>query len=277
MKKEDYTLNKVEGFNPFDYIEDSLDSSGNQILSKRTGKPLQHMSTIGKLLWFKKVYPEGIIKTVRIKSDSFENTLVVCYEAQVYYRQGEEPITWQQQETVFKDLDYDSIVSKIQTIALGKALSKAGFGCEIEAQLDCIEKEESQVEIVEESEKKEKKKKASSKKKEEEVNEMLSLLDEAETEANEAKTNSETDTESVKQSEEPENETANKLKEALATIIHLEPTAKANLAQFEGVTFEDALKMNAKLADTIKNNERVRKDFSKESQETAIFISDNLN
>lgn len=127
-----YSLNKVEGFNPEEFIEDAKDRNGDVVIKEATKKPLRYLSTDGKILWFRLANPEGRFVLERIPE---ENPRCVHYSAEVYLERNDElPIAkWEHQETIYDDEMVDKTVSRVQTIALGKALSKAGFGCEIGA------------------------------------------------------------------------------------------------------------------------------------------------
>ena len=62
VKKEkimNYCLNKVEGFNPEEFIEDAKDRNGDVVIKEATKKPLRYLSTDGKILWFRLANPEG--------------------------------------------------------------------------------------------------------------------------------------------------------------------------------------------------------------------------
>ena len=143
-----YCLNKVEGFNPEEFIEDAKDRNGDVVIKEATKKPLRYLSTDGKILWFRLANPEGRFVLERIPE---ENPRCVHYSAEVYLERNDElPIAkWEHQETIYDDEMVDKTVSRVQTIALGKALSKAGFGCEIEAKLN-LETEEEIVTLNEE-------------------------------------------------------------------------------------------------------------------------------
>lgn len=127
-----YSLNKIEGFNPEEFIEDAKDRNGDVVIKESTKKPLRYLSTDGKILWFRLANPEGRFILERIPE---ENPRCVHYSAEIYLERNDElPIAkLEHQETIYDDEMVDKTVSRVQTIALGKALSKAGFGCEIGA------------------------------------------------------------------------------------------------------------------------------------------------
>lgn len=129
---EKYLLNKVDRFNPEDWLETAKDSQGLNILSE-DGTPLRYLSTDAKVLWFRMVHPEGALYAKQIASPS---PSIIRFRADVFTEKGDEkPISsFEYQKSWRQDCgDYDAFVSKVQTVALGKALSRAGFGCEIEA------------------------------------------------------------------------------------------------------------------------------------------------
>ena len=133
-KKKDlpYIMNVVEGFNPYDYVEDALDSEGNPIVLSN-GENLRYISTDAKKLWFLMKCPQGRIHVQRMEE---KNPATVRYSASVFTDAKDESpkATWEYQLTCSGE-DFDQMASKVQTVALGKALSLAGFGCEIELAL----------------------------------------------------------------------------------------------------------------------------------------------
>ena len=144
-----YKMNKVEGFNPYDHVETAKDRHGNDIV-KSDGKPLQYLTTAAKVYWFRLVHPNGILKTTPVKTPEQEYGALVSFKASVFFAPGELAAEWTHQESVWDLADLDNAVSKVQTIAMGKALSKAGFGCEIELELGAISEGETQEDPVSE-------------------------------------------------------------------------------------------------------------------------------
>lgn len=127
-----YALNKVEGFDPLKYIEEARDSRG-QVLLDKEGKPLRYLSTAAKITWFRMVYPDGILSVESVPGLEDGLGTPIKFKADVYKENNVLLSSWQHQETAFDLQDIDMLISKVQTVALGKALSKAGFGCEIGA------------------------------------------------------------------------------------------------------------------------------------------------
>lgn len=132
-KKDEYVLNKIAGFNPYDYIEDAVDAVTNEPLYMKDGSPLRYMTTEGKKLWFRLVYPNGTITSERMPMD---NPTCIRYKVSVYKDLNDiMPISVWDHQLTSDAQNFDKNASKCETIALGKALSNAGFGCEIEATL----------------------------------------------------------------------------------------------------------------------------------------------
>lgn len=132
-KTNSYMLNKVEGFNPFDYVKESFDCYGDPVIGAN-GEQKKYLPTAAKIFWFRLFYPNGRFRITRIENG---NPYVAIFNAEVFAdKDDEHPIsTWEYGVVASKD-DAGSFTSSIQaaeTVALGKALSRAGFGCEIGA------------------------------------------------------------------------------------------------------------------------------------------------
>ena len=135
-EKQTYLLNKIEGFNPFDYVKESFDCYGDPVIGAN-GEQKKYLPTAAKIFWFRLLYPNGRFRITRIENG---NPYVAIFNAEVFADKNDEhPIsTWEYGVVASKD-DAGSFTSSIQaaeTVALGKALSRAGFGCEIEMLLD---------------------------------------------------------------------------------------------------------------------------------------------
>lgn len=135
-KQTSYLLNKVEGFNPFDFVKESFDCYGDPVIGAN-GEQKKYLPTAAKIFWFRLLYPNGRFRITRIENG---NPYVAIFNAEVFADKNDEhPIsTWEYGVVASKD-DAGSFTSSIQaaeTVALGKALSRAGFGCEIEMLLD---------------------------------------------------------------------------------------------------------------------------------------------
>lgn len=125
-------LNKVDGFNPEEWLEAARDAQGLYILGADK-KPLRYMRTDAKILWFRLLCPRGRLISERIPSDS---PSIVCFRASVYLDLSDPaPVSTTEYQRSWREHcgDFDAFVAATQTIALGKALSRAGFGCELDA------------------------------------------------------------------------------------------------------------------------------------------------
>lgn len=132
-EKQTYLLNKIEGFNPFDYVKESFDCYGDPVIGAN-GEQKKYLPTAAKIFWFRLLYPNGRFRITRIENG---NPYVAIFNAEVFADKNDEhPIsTWEYGVVASKD-DAGSFTNSIQaaeTVALGKALSRAGFGCEIGA------------------------------------------------------------------------------------------------------------------------------------------------
>lgn len=272
-KTNSYLLNKVEGFNPFDYVKESFDCYGDPVIGAN-GEQKKYLPTAAKIFWFRLLYPNGRFRITRIENG---NPYVAIFNAEVFAdKDDEHPIsTWEYGVVASKD-DAGSFTSSIQaaeTVALGKALSRAGFGCEIEMLLDIDPDEPAPKE-----DKAEPKKRAKSSKKAETVrvedeapakeeaqqisdDEIADLMEaackDAEVEEPEVKEEpketpvDETSDVNEEAKEEPTEESGMTLEEALATPIKASKNAGVKIANLEGKTLGEAIKDYAGFEETL--------------------------
>ena len=271
MKKE-YSLNKVEGFNPYDHIEVAKDRRGQEII-KADGKPLEYISTAAKILWFRKVYPKGILITEQIDTPEQEFGQVVSFRASVLADNDTLLAEWTHQETVWDIAETDNIVSKVQTIALGKALSKAGFGCEIELALGAVsegETPEPEKDVPVESPKKKRGRPKKEESKEESsdnlASEVESLL--AEVEAAVA--------EELPVAEEvaPEKEDGSAIEKLLEMELEVTDKAPINIKKMAGTKLKDILADHKDFGALVKTRPNIRNAVSEECAKALIYIED---
>ena len=276
-KTNSYMLNKVEGFNPFDYVKESFDCYGDPVIGAN-GEQKKYLPTAAKIFWFRLLYPNGRFRITRIENG---NPYVAIFNAEVFAdKEDEHPIsTWEYGVVASKD-DAGSFTSSNQaaeTVALGKALSRAGFGCEIEMLLDIDPDEPAPKE-----DKPEPKKRAKSSKKAEKVevkdeapakeepqqisdDEIADLMEAAckDAEVEEPKVEEkaeeepkvETVDETPKADEEAMEESAEEsgmtLEEALATPIKASKNAGVKIANLEGKTLGEAIADYAGFEETL--------------------------
>lgn len=257
-EKQTYLLNKIEGFNPFDYVKESFDCYGDPVIGAN-GEQKKYLPTAAKIFWFRLLYPNGRFRITRIENG---NPYVAIFNAEVFADKNDEhPIsTWEYGVVASKD-DAGSFTSSIQaaeTVALGKALSRAGFGCEIEMLLDIDPDEPAPKE-----DKAEPKKRAKSSKKVEKVevkdevpvkeepqqisdDEIADLMEAAckDAEVEEPKTDE-------KAKEESAEESGMTLEEALATPIKASKNAGVKIANLEGKTLGEAIEDYAGFEETL--------------------------
>lgn len=270
-------LNKVEGFNPFDYVKESFDCYGDPVIGAN-GEQKKYLPTAAKIFWFRLLYPNGRFRINRIENG---NPYVAIFNAEVFADKNDEhPIsTWEYGVVASKD-DAGSFTSSIQaaeTVALGKALSRAGFGCEIEMLLDIDPDEPAPKE-----DKPEPKKRTKSSKKAEKVevkdeapakeepqqisdDEIADLMEAAckDAEVEEPKTEEKAEEEpkeipvdeTPKADEEAKEESAEEsemtLEEALATPIKASKNAGVKIANLEGKTLGEAIADYAGFEETL--------------------------
>jgi len=279
----EYSLNKIDGFNPFDHVENSHNRRGEDIL-KKDGKPLKYLGTAAKVLWFRKVCPRGAIIVSEVNTPAQDFGTIVKYKAEIWLDISDpKPVAeWQHQETVWDVAEMDNIVSKVQTIVVGKALSKAGFGCEIEFELGAVSEGETVVETTPseppaETPEAPKKKRGRPKKTAEETEAVEEEAKDFLKEAEDLLKN----TEVPKKAEaepEPEVESASetdKLEEAKAVKLVCTDAATVNIRKYEGMSIKDILDQYPTFCKLVKTRPNVRKGISDECAEAAIYIFDN--
>lgn len=276
-EKQTYLLNKVEGFNPFDYVKESFDCYGDPVIGSN-GEQKKYLPTAAKIFWFRLLYPNGRFRITRIENG---NPYVAIFNAEVFAdKDDEHPIsTWEYGVVASKD-DAGSFTSSIQaaeTVALGKALSRAGFGCEIEMLMDIDPDEPAPKE-----DKPEPKKRAKSSKKAEKVEvkdeapakeepqqisdvEIADLMEMAckDAKLEEPKTEKKVEEdpkestvdETPEANEEAKEESAEEsgmtLEEALATPIKASKNAGVKIANLEGKTLGEAIADYAGFEETL--------------------------
>ena len=285
-----YCLNKVEGFNPEEFIEDAKDRNGDVVIKEATKKPLRYLSTDGKILWFRLANPEGRFVLERIPE---ENPRCVHYSAEVYLERNYElPIAkWEHQETIYDDEMVDKTVSRVQTIALGKALSKAGFGCEIEAKLNLETEEEIVTLNEEETASTAPTPKITENKMPDKVTTaeftQTNMLDLAksllEEDSKETEVTKAADFSSKEEKEEKSSEEASEKAEeqetmteeiAMETIVQLKEGAAESLQKHNGQKIKDILKEYPSFCSIVKRRERVQKSMNEDAVKAAVFIAD---
>lgn len=132
----DYTINKVDGFNPYEHLKDSMNAFGNPTVNEN-GEVLQYLPVSVKISWFRRVYPLGKFELEDISNPS--NPLDCTYCAKVYADRNDPEgaflSSWIYSVCLTTTDTPEALTTKKQmaeSIALSKALSRAGFGAEIE-------------------------------------------------------------------------------------------------------------------------------------------------
>lgn len=279
-EKQTYLLNKIEGFNPFDYVKESFDCYGDPVIGAN-GEQKKYLPTAAKIFWFRLLYPNGRFRITKIENGS---PYVAIFNAEVFADKNDEhPISiWEYGVVASKD-DAGSFTSSIQaaeTVALGKALSRAGFGCEIEMLLDIDPDEPAPKEDKAEPKKRAKSSKKAEKAEKAEVedealakeepqqisdDEIADLMEAAckDAEVEEPKTEEKAEEEpkeipvdeTPKADEEAKEESAEEsgmtLEEALATPIKASKNAGVKIANLEGKTLGEAIADYAGFEETL--------------------------
>ena len=280
----EYILNKVEGFDPEKYIEEAKNSRGETITDKN-GKSLKYLSTAAKVTWFRMVHPAGRICVKSIPGIEDDFGTPIRYKVTVYDGNGAKLSEWHHQETVFDLQDIDQTISKVQTIALGKALSKAGFGCEIELKLG-LESVENEVPsetapvnakpaTAAEPEKPKSKRGRKKKVQEEPVTEEKKATITDENQINLISDIDQLLAEADQKSESASIPEVDPLKKALETVVVCNENANVTIKSLEGKTIEEVLSTRATFCDFVKSKENIRSMLSKETVDAAIYVADN--
>jgi len=129
MTEKSYTLNKVDGFNPYDELTEMYDSLGQPIISPLTEQQRLHLRVDAKKTWFRKVYPEGATTLEIVSDDDVSVVVKACVYKTTDTDQFPLGCGFSSQDKV-GNRTYPPLESAA-TIALGNALEDAGFGCEI--------------------------------------------------------------------------------------------------------------------------------------------------
>lgn len=300
-KQHTYLLNKVDGFNPFDFVKESFDCYGDPVIGAN-GEQKKYLPTAAKIFWFRLLYPNGRFRITRIENGY---PYVAIFNAEVFADKNDEhPIsTWEYGVVASKD-DAGSFTSSVQaaeTVALGKALSRAGFGCEVEMLLDIDLDEPAPKE-----DKPEPKKRAKSSKKAEKVevkdeapakeepqqisdDEIADLMEMAceDAKVEEPKTEEkaeeepkespadETSDASEEAKEEPTEESGMTLEEALATPIKASKNAGVKIANLEGKTLGEAIADYAGFEETLLRPNMAKQVTPKVVEAAKVIIAKN--
>lgn len=130
--KKEYLLHKIDGFNPYDHLEVAVDqATGEEILSL-TGEKLFFLPARMQETWFRLKHPDGKITLEQIESPHDK----VKFCARIYQDKKDSTDEYvaeaYAEKTVYADAAFPPFES-CQTVAVARALTMAGFGCEIKA------------------------------------------------------------------------------------------------------------------------------------------------
>lgn len=133
MSEKSYTLNKIEGFNPYEELTELYDSLGDPSISLLTGQIRKHLRVDAKKTWFRMIYPDGATTLEIIENNDISVVVKACVYKTTDINQLPLGMGFSSQDKV-GDRTYPPLESAA-TIALGNALEDAGFGCEIMQEL----------------------------------------------------------------------------------------------------------------------------------------------
>ena len=127
-----YVLHAVEGFNPYDHLEPCIDQATGETMIDNTGETLYYLPAKMQETWFRLKYPEGKIALEEIEAPHD----CVKFRARIY-QDRKDPENEYLSEAQVKKREIENAAfppyESCQTNALAKALTYAGFGCEIKA------------------------------------------------------------------------------------------------------------------------------------------------
>lgn len=129
--RRELLINQVEGFNPLDYLETATDSDGRPWITD-AGEEIKFLPADVKNTWFWAKHPNGAVYVSRVPN----NEGTIRYHAEVWFdinapRHNAEADYELLVPAALSSDGYGRLSSKCQTLAVSKALEKAGFGCEI--------------------------------------------------------------------------------------------------------------------------------------------------
>ena len=131
-----YSVNVVEGFNPYDYLVAMRDEiTGEVIVSEATGKPRMYLPATAKKAWFRKLYPDGVIDVKSIERDDGQYQFCAkVYRTPEAFAAGEILAAGNSLRTKAVNEKYRPFETA-QTLAISEALENAGFGSEVKLYL----------------------------------------------------------------------------------------------------------------------------------------------
>lgn len=125
-------LNVVRDFNPYDFLEPAVDwATGEPITDPESGEVKKYLPVRAQQTWFRLLYPEGKIVLKEIPTEEFG---WVKFSAEVYADKNDPEgsflaIAYAERFKI-QDPAYP-VFETCQTAAVGRALTIAGFGCEL--------------------------------------------------------------------------------------------------------------------------------------------------
>ena len=126
-----YTVNRVDGFDPYEYLVPMRDEITGEVITSESGQMLLYLPVSAKKVWFKKVFPEGCVISQRLPRDDGQYEFI----AKVYRSRddalSDAPIgvgfALRMPAASGKYRPFESA----QTLAEARALENAGFGSEV--------------------------------------------------------------------------------------------------------------------------------------------------
>lgn len=129
-KERNYYINQVEGFNPFARIKPATDFVTGEAKLDENGEPEVYLPFKEQLTWFRLKYPTGKIAVDLVEVPPER----VCFRSRVYADRNDPVDCFLAEGYGERYRSTDAAfppVATAQSQAISKALTNAGFGCEV--------------------------------------------------------------------------------------------------------------------------------------------------
>lgn len=138
-----YTVNRVEGFDPYAYLIPMKDEVTGEVIKGQSGQVLLYLPAAAKKVWFRKAFPEGCVLSRRLPRDDGQFEFVAkVYRCADDVASGVPIGEGAALRAPAQGEKYRPFESA-QTLAEARALESAGFGSEVSLYLLMQEAEQS--------------------------------------------------------------------------------------------------------------------------------------
>jgi len=129
--EKSYTVNRVEGFDPYEYLVPLRDEITGEVITTEGGSPMLYLPASAKKVWFQKAFPEGCVLSQRLPRDDGQYEFVArVYRNRDEVQEGVPVATGYALRMPSGSEKYRPFESA-QTLAEARALENAGFGSEV--------------------------------------------------------------------------------------------------------------------------------------------------